>query len=87
MPILDPTPKLKDVVLIQRSDDGSYYGEVHISGSSRIIYIDSNGHVNADTSASFYTVFPPSGYTGPLNDSTTNKIADVVGGIIVKVYY
>jgi hypothetical protein len=27
------------------------------------------------------------GYSGPLNDSTSTQIADVVGGIITAVYY
>ncbi len=34
-----------------------------------------------------YSVNGTTGYTGDLNDSTSTKIADVVGGIITAVYY
>ena len=57
--INDPTPNLKDVVILQRDDTNSQYNETHISGSDVIIYIDSAGYINADKSASFYTIFPP----------------------------
>jgi hypothetical protein len=64
MPISSPAISPRDVVIIQRSDDGSYYGETHISGSNRILYIDSSGHINADDSASFYSLFPVSASSG-----------------------
>lgn len=54
--LIDP----KDVVFIQRSNDNSAYGEVHISGSLLIFYTDENGILTADKSGSFYTKFPPS---------------------------
>jgi hypothetical protein len=57
---LTPQVSLKDVVFIQRSDDNSFYGEAHISGAKMIFYLDDTGHINADESGSFYTVFPPS---------------------------
>jgi hypothetical protein len=59
--ISDPNPQPNDVVIIQRDFTNSFYGEVHISGSNRIIYIDNSGLVNADDSASFYALFPPVG--------------------------
>ena len=64
MAITNPTPQPKEVVILQRDDGNAFYEEVHISGSSKIIYIDSSGYLNADDSASFYTVFPPGGGSG-----------------------
>ena len=64
MPITSPIPAPKDAVFIQRSDNNAFYGETHISGSNLLLYIDSDGHVNADTSASFYTLFPAAGGGG-----------------------
>jgi mating pheromone-induced death protein 2 len=61
MSISNKSPQSKDIIIYQRSDDNTYWGETHISGSSLIFYIDSSGHINADTSGSFYTLFPPSG--------------------------
>ena len=58
------TTQKKDVVFIQRANDNSAYGEIHISGSLLIPYIDENGNITADTSASFYTKFPVSGSSG-----------------------
>jgi hypothetical protein len=43
-----------------------------------------SGVINTDTG---YSVGASTGYTGDLNDSTSTKIADVVGGIITAVYY
>ena len=57
---MNPTVNSKDVVFIQRSDDNEFYGEAHISGNLLIPYIDETGHINADTSASFYNKFPVS---------------------------
>ena len=71
MAIADPHPKLKDVVILQRNDINTSYGEVHISGSDRIFYLDSDGNLNADPSGSFYTAFPVFGPTGtPVNSSS-----------------
>ena len=64
MPISNSNPELKDLVIIQRDDTNSYYGETHISGSNLLLYIDSDGRINADDSGSFYTLFPPSGSIG-----------------------
>src|SRR5574343_703851 len=62
MPILNSTPYPKDVVILQRDDTNTYYGETHISGTNAIMYIDSAGYLNADKSASFYSTFPPPNY-------------------------
>ena len=59
MPISNFNPYPLDVVIIQRDSTNGYYGEVHISGSDRIIYIDHFGNLNADDSASFYATYPP----------------------------
>ena len=64
MSISNSNPESNDVVIIQRDPTNSYYGETHISGSNLILYIDSDGKINADHSASFYTAFPPAGSTG-----------------------
>src|SRR5579862_5101632 len=64
MAIGNTNPNPKDVVILQRDDTNTYYGETHISGSSLIVYIDSNGYVNADGSASFYSQFPPTNASG-----------------------
>ena len=85
--ISNSNPQPKDVVILQRDDANTYYGETHISASKAILHINSSGYLDADESASFYSLYPPSGYTGQLNDSTTTKIADIVGGVIVKVYF
>ena len=61
MAIGDTNPNLKDVVILQRDDLNTQYNETHISGSNLILYIDADGHLNADPSGSFYTLFPPSG--------------------------
>ena len=66
MAIFNTNPNPKDVVILQRDDTNAYYGETHISGSKLLLHINSSGHLDADTSASFYTLYPPSGYTGPL---------------------
>ncbi len=63
MSISNTNPQPKDVVILQRDDLNTVYGETHISGSNLIIYIDSDGHLNADVSASFYNIFPPDGGT------------------------
>lgn len=63
MSISNTNPQPKDVVILQRDDLNTVYGETHISGSSLIIYIDENGDLNADNSSSFYTNFPPSANT------------------------
>lgn len=63
-------PNSKDVVILQRNDANTYYGETHISGSDLILYIDSDGHVNADNSSSFYTLFPPTS-TSQNSDSSS----------------
>lgn len=55
---MDTTPNSKDLVIIQRSDTNNGYLETHISGSNLILYVDNNGHINADYSASFYSLFP-----------------------------
>ena len=60
MAIGNTNPNAKDVVILQRDDTNSQYNETHISGSNLIIYIDSTGHINADDSASFYSIYPPS---------------------------
>lgn len=71
MAISDPHPKSSDVVILQRNDNNTSYGEVHISGSNRIFYIDSDGHLNADDSGSFYNNFPVFGPVGiPVNSSS-----------------
>lgn len=61
MSISNTNPQPKDVVILQRDDSNVVYGETHISGSNLIIYVDSDGHLNADMSASFYNLFPPVG--------------------------
>lgn len=43
----------KNIYIIQRTDDGTAWGEVYISGSNLIIQTDSNGHVIGST------VLPP----------------------------
>lgn len=56
---------------------------------TRCMTVNSNG-VQTDFAVSAGTNFiaqGSTGYTGPLNDSTTVKIADVVGGIITAVYF
>src|ERR1035438_8997727 len=62
--ISNTNPSAKDVVIIQRDDNNALYQEVHISGSLVIPYLDANGHVDFDTSQSFYNIFPPPGGTG-----------------------
>jgi len=74
MAIINTNPNIKDVVILQRDDTNTYYGETHISGSDLIIYIDSNGYLNADTSASFYSQYPPPGGGG----SGANGTASIV---------
>src|SRR3954464_9004870 len=74
MSISNVNPQQRDVVIYQRDDTNSYWGEAHISGSNLIFYIDSQGHINADTSASFYTLFPPSGSGGSSGGSGTTLI-------------
>lgn len=76
MPISNPNPQQRDVVIYQRDDTNSYWGEAHISGSNLIFYIDAQGHINADTSASFYSLFPPSGGGGGGSGTTL-----VTGGL------
>ena len=61
MAIANTNPNAKDVVILQRDDTNSQYNETHISASSAIIYLDSDGHVNVDDSSSFYALFPPPG--------------------------
>lgn len=61
MSIPNPNAQPKDVVILQRSDNNAFYGEAHISGSKLIPHIDATGHINADDSASFYTLYPPPG--------------------------
>ncbi len=82
MPLTNPTPHPKDVVIIQRSNDGQSYGEVHISGSELIFHLDSDGYINADKSASFYTLYPPPvvgelipGNTYPITSSWTENVS------------
>lgn len=71
MAISNPNPQPYDVVIFQRDDTNTFWGETHISGTNLIFYIDSNGHVNADYSASFYSLFPPSGSGGGGSGGTT----------------
>jgi hypothetical protein len=59
MAILNTNPSPKDVVILQRDDTNTYYGETHISGSKLLLHINSSGHLDADTSASFYSIYPP----------------------------
>ena len=73
MPISNSSPQQKDVVIIQRNSTNEYYGETHISGSKLIFYTDSSGYINADESASFYTIFPPP-ETGGLTPGSTYQI-------------
>lgn len=61
MPISNTNPQPKDVVILQRDDTNSQYIETHISASDVILHIDSAGHINADKSSSFYTLYPPPG--------------------------
>ena len=61
--ISNPLPQSKDLVIIQRSDDNTIYEEVHASGSLVIPYLNADGHLDFDTSQSFYTLFPPAGAT------------------------
>lgn len=79
--------QLKDIVFIQRSNDNSSYGEVHISGSKLVIYIDIDGNINADTAANFYSVFPPPAPTGASGNflSADAKTITVVNGIITNI--
>jgi hypothetical protein len=86
-PISSSNPRAKDIVILQRGNDNQSYGEIHFSGSHLIFYTDASGYMNADKSASFYSLFPPSGFSGSLKDSANNVIADIVGGIIIKTYY
>lgn len=72
MAISNPNPQAHDVVIYQRDVTNTYWGEVHISGSNRIIYIDSSGNLNADDSSSFYSLFPPSGSSGGSSGTTLN---------------
>ncbi len=85
---LSATIQPKDIVFIQRDSLNNIYGEVHVSGSNLIIYIDSNGYLNADTSASFYQNFPPyntvSGWTGTFATGDARS-ASVQFGIITNV--
>ena len=64
MSILNPIPQSKDIVIIQRNYANTQYDETHISGSNKIIYIDNSGYINADDSASFYSLYPPPGGSG-----------------------
>lgn len=59
MPINNANISPKEIIIIQRNSTNEYYGETHISGSELIFYTDQFGYVNADKSASFYTIFPP----------------------------
>lgn len=76
MSISNVNPQQRDVVIYQRDDTNSYWGEAHISGSNLIFYIDAQGHINADTSASFYSLFPASGSGGGGSGTTL-----VTGGL------
>ena len=69
----DSNPHSKDLVIIQRSDDNSFYEEVHASGSLVIPYLDADGHLNFDTSQSFYSIFPP--ISAPSNYSISSSWA------------
>src|SRR6185369_14162663 len=72
---LTPQVNSKDVVFIQRSDDNSFYGEIHVSGALLIPYIDETGHLNADDSASFFAKFPVSGSGGSSGTSNSSSWA------------
>jgi hypothetical protein len=89
MPITLPTPSPKDTVFIQRSDNNEFYGEAHISGSDLILYIDNDGHINADDSSSFYSAYPPVtvGLTTELIVTASALIVTMsfVNGLLVSV--
>jgi hypothetical protein len=74
MAILNQNPSPKEIVILQRNDSNTLYGEVHISGSKRIIHIDSSGYLNVDDSASFYTLYPPPVSSGGLTPGATYPI-------------
>ena len=65
MSIGNTNPNPKDVVILQRDDTNTYYGETHISGSGLLFHINSSGHLDVDTSASFYALYPPVGISVP----------------------
>ena len=54
----------RDVVFIQRDNINSAYGEIHVSGTLLIPYIDATGNITVADSGSFFTLFPPSGSSG-----------------------
>lgn len=77
---------------------GTYSGAIGVAGyagyfndpTGNIAYIcDGTYAVNTANgiNAGNYYAGGVQGYTGDLNDSTSTKIADVVGGIITAVYY
>lgn len=80
MPISNTNPQSNDVVLFQRDPTNTYWGEVHISGSNLIMYVDSNGFINADHSASFYTTFPVTIINIPSTGSTPTSSINATTG-------
>ena len=77
------TPSALDVVLVQRDSANTVYGEVHISGSNIVIYIDNNGNLTAGKASEFYSVFPTIGASGTFT-AGANTIT-VVNGLITNI--
>jgi hypothetical protein len=83
MAITNPV-EARDVVFIQRDAINSAYGEIHMSGTLLIPFIDSTGNITVAESGSFYTTFPPSGATGTFT-TVDLKTVTVVNGIITTI--
>jgi len=83
MPITNPVGA-RDVVFIQRDNINSAYGEIHVSGTLLIPYIDSTGNITVGNSASFYTAFPTVGVSGTFT-TVDLKTVTVTNGIITSI--